>query len=947
MAAERFYDSNLTSLKKHHPETFALAATLGLTPKGGIEKSPKGSLTYFVESDGGHRCYLHEKNDPESEIPHFLNMVPVDATGVVIMLGMGLGLTPGAILNQRPDIRHLIAFELDPHIFRAALEYRDLTPMLEDSRLILNVGPLPDIDKIMERCQKALQLETVYTLTHQPSFQLHPDSFAKLYDDVYAVVNSYNVGGATTLAFGDDNLVNRFANFPVMAHSHLLSRLKGKFKGIPAFLVAGGPSLNKNIHLLSLVKGRGVLFGVDTVLPALVAHKIYPDFIGAIDPQPITWEKIADCAHLLKNKKISLICSDSVTPLVPKRFPAEKVFWIFSGKKISSWLNTILGGGLLTAGAGTVAHLNLLSAVIMGCSPIVFVGQDLAYSKGVSHVDNTVLTNRECLEEMVRTRQDMTQVQGIDGTPVNTSRSFAYMKEFFERVVHDHPGIYINATEGGAHIKGTEVLPLKETLIRYCAGPCKSTVKKQISELPDPDFKARAGSVAAEFEKSVKRIKQLKKIIHRSEDLIKACVKGVKKNRKSRFRSFNDLPSFLKKKLNQIDQCNADQEKKQEIWQLLEELTMEGLRESERMKHKISALENRPDCYQEWLVKNLGRMSYINKVRLKVLQKFYTPLESVSALLSKEGTLDFKSMERAKLLFDDNNYAMADSVLKNIAETGSEPAEQLFLSGVIALVYGLYTKAENCFARAEQLDSGMGKSVSKIQNDFAEQYIAYAERDEMDKKVVRHMLLKGWRCCKNNTRIESKLQTLARDDLKLFEKGMEQGNAEKMRPVIGGWYEAVTEDAGDLSFLKPDELALICLYYAKLAWKEEGKGDRIKNALERGLFFDKTNADIHAMLAELFFERQAFERGVASLNAAVSLDARHGRLWEVLGDKLVVQEQYTDALAAYEQLFNLTPERGDLLRKIGDCYLVLDQPEAAREIYYQVKKILKNSQQQP
>jgi Tfp pilus assembly protein PilF len=947
MDAESFYESNLAGLKKHHPETFALAATLSLSPKGGVEKSPKGSVTYFVESDGGNRCYLHQKNDPESEIPHFLKMVPVDATGVVIMLGMGLGLTPGAILNQRPDIRHLIVFELDPHVFRAAIEYRDLTPMLADSRLVLHVGPSPDIDKIMERFQKALQLETVYTLTHQPSFQLHPDSFAKLYDAVYAVVNSYNVGGATTLAFGDDNLVNRFANFPVMAHSHLLSRLKGKFKGVPAFLVAGGPSLNKNIHLLSLVKGRGVLFGVDTVLPALVAHGIYPDFIGAIDPQPITWEKIADCAHLVKDKKISLICSDSVTPQVPKRFPAEKVFWVFSGKKLSSWFNTLLGGSLLTAGAGTVAHLNLLSAVIMECSPIVFVGQDLAYSKGASHVDNTVLTNRERLEKMVRTRQDMTRVQGIDGTPVNTSRSFAYMKEFFERVVQDHPGIYINATEGGAHIKGTEVLPLKETLIRYCAGPCKSTVKKQISQLPDPDFTARAGSVAAEFEKAVKRINQLKKVILRSEGLIKECVKGIKKNRKSLFTSFNDLPSFLKKKLNQIDKCNADQEREQDIWQLLEELTMEGLRESERMKHKISALENRPDRYQEWLVKNLERMSYINAVRLKVLHKFHTPLASVYALLRKEGKLDFNSMERARLLFDDNNYAMAGSVLKNIAETGSESAEQLFLSGVIALVYGRYTKAEDCFARAEQLDPGMGKRVSKIQSDFAEQYIAYAERDEMDKKVVRHMLLKGWRCCKNNTRIKRKLEELARDDLKLFEKGMEQGDIEKMRPVIGVWYEAVTEDAGDLSFLTPGEMALVCFYYAKLVGKEEGKEDQVGNALERGLSFDKTNADIHAMQAELFFESQTFESGVASLNAAVSLDASHGRLWEVLGDKLFVQEQYTDALAAYEQLFNLTPERGDLLRKIGDCYLALDQPEAAREIYTQVKKILENSQQQP
>ena len=577
----------------------------------------------------------------------------------------------------------------------------------------------------------------------------------------------------------------------------------------------------------------------------------------------------------------------------------------------------------------------------------MFVGQDLAYSKGASHVDNTVLTNRESLEKMVKTKQDMIQVQGIDGNPVNTSRSFAYMKEFFERVVHDHPGIYINATEGGAHIKGTEVLSLKEVMLRYCSSPCRITVQEQIAQLPEPNFKGRSRAILSEFKKTIKKIKKIRTVIQRSERLIKECIKTVNKNRRSHFRSFNDLPLFLKKKLNHIDQYNAYQDKEQELWQLLEELTMEGLRESERMKHKITGIENRPDCYEEWLIKNLERMSYINKIRLKVLQEFYTPLESVSALIRKEGQLDFNSMERARLLFNDNNYAMAASVLKNIVEKGDESAEQAFFLGVIALVYAQYARADAYFARAEQLDPGMSIRISRFQNNLADQYIAYAERDEMDKRVVRHMLLKGLRCCKSHSLIKSKLEELARDDLKKFEKKMEHGDTEIMRPVIDFWYEAVKEDAGFFSFLRPGEAALFCLYYARLAWNEEGKGDQVKNALERGIFFDKSNSDIHAMLAELLFQRQEFENGVASLNAAVSLDSKHGRLWEVLGDKLFLQKQYNDALAAYEQLFKLNPERGDVLKKIGDCYLALDQPEAAREIYYQVKKILNYGQGQP
>ena len=176
--------------------------------------------------------------------------------------------------------------------------------------------------------------------------------------------------------------------------------LAGIFKGIPAFIVAGGPSLDKNIHLLPSVKGKGVIISVDTVLPALLRKGVKPDFVTSIDSQNLTFEKIADVS--LDVEGISLITMPWVNRKVSMIFPFERRFWWFSGHRIEKWMNRIVGGTINERGAGRVAHLNLISAIVFGCSPIVFIGQDLAYTGGATHAKNTALTGNLLMEKSLK-----------------------------------------------------------------------------------------------------------------------------------------------------------------------------------------------------------------------------------------------------------------------------------------------------------------------------------------------------------------------------------------------------------------------------------------------------------------------------------------------------------------------------------------------------------------
>jgi len=56
-----------------------------------------------------------------------------------------------------------------------------------------------------------------------------------------------------------------------------------------------------------------------------------------------------------------------------------------------------------------------------------------------------------------------------------------------------------------------------------------------------------------------------------------------------------------------------------------------------------------------------------------------------------------------------------------------------------------------------------------------------------------------------------------------------------------------------------------------------------------------------------------------------------------MGDNLQKAGQIDDADSAYEQCFMALPENIALLKKMGDCYLAMVQPEAAKEAYEQLK----------
>ncbi|MDH4319175.1 MAG: DUF115 domain-containing protein, partial [Desulfobulbaceae bacterium] len=291
-----FYKINLACLKTHQPEAWAAVTSIAAETMGDIITHPGERPNLAVTTKNGDKILLHDTTDE-----HFaLQIVPADAHGVAVLFGMGLGYGALALRTQRPNIRHLVIFELYPGILIQALQCQDLTPLISDPRLILSIGAKPDFSHILAPAALTMKLEFSYILEHRSSFSIDPVAYQELRDNAYEFINACNINGNTLRRFGESFLHNTFCHFKSIHHNLLLENIHGMFKDIPAILVAGGPSLNKNIDQLAKAKGNALIISVDTALPALLAHGITPDIVGAMDAQELAYEKIADLASQAK-----------------------------------------------------------------------------------------------------------------------------------------------------------------------------------------------------------------------------------------------------------------------------------------------------------------------------------------------------------------------------------------------------------------------------------------------------------------------------------------------------------------------------------------------------------------------------------------------------------------------------------------------------------------------
>jgi Protein of unknown function DUF115 len=284
----------------------------------------------------------------------------------------------------------------------------------------------------------------------------------------------------TIVSFNRTWLEQGLANANALCKWPSVAALDEKLAGKPLVIIAPGPSLARNVHLLAHLKGKAVLMAVSHALTALTRAGVTPDFVLAVDPQDLRY-------HYEGNPLGGVAAVINAATIHPALFGlgAPRHLWVSANGELDMWLGDLIGDKALVGGGGSVATIAFNLAWRWRCDPVAVVGLDLSFSGGqyyietscdgearaVRSADGRTISVQGWSQGFHRMKESSTvksrservvELPGWHGEPVPSSFMFAMFHRWFVdrvRAIGDQVEFY-NCTEGGAFIDGMQHVPL-------------------------------------------------------------------------------------------------------------------------------------------------------------------------------------------------------------------------------------------------------------------------------------------------------------------------------------------------------------------------------------------------------------------------------------------------------------------------------------------------------
>ncbi len=483
------FERNLAALRRGSPE---VARRLGETQARADVRcidTDDGALSLEI-GEGQSRRALASRRRPRDEAEALVRTVDIADAAVFLVSGFGAGHHVEALARRLKRTGVIVVFEPDLGLLRAALEHIDCSSWL--SAMNVAVVDRADDKGALARLVDGIEGLVAMGVTlveHPPSRARLGDATRQLHERFLDVVKAVKMTVVTTMVQVRPTLRNLTQNLDRYCTSPGVTDLLGCCRGSggaasrPGIVVAAGPSLERNIHLLEQpwVRERFAIVAVQTVLKPLLKRGIRPHMVTALDYSEIS-TRFYEGLKAEDVEGITLIADPKVNPAVidawarlggSLRTPGDKHLDKLLGQEL------VREKGALPAGA-TVAHLAYYVARHLGCDPVALVGQDLGFTDGQYYAAGAAVHNLwacelnelntlEMLEWQRILRMGAHLRQAVDhlGRPMYTDEQMATYLVQFERDFKadaDRGLTTIDATEGGVRKAHTRTVSLAEFL---------------------------------------------------------------------------------------------------------------------------------------------------------------------------------------------------------------------------------------------------------------------------------------------------------------------------------------------------------------------------------------------------------------------------------------------------------------------------------------------------
>jgi hypothetical protein len=519
-AASSFLEVNLESLRIP-PET--RATVLASEPRGHIALLEDGTAYVQVGAD--------RLGMPLAPAEIFRQLSGMDEQHVVVIFGIGTGQVARAVraMCRAP----IVVYEPDPAVLRTLLSYGPL----DLGNTVIACG-IADLTRAWR--EFAMRLIDVRVMTTPGYYRAYPEAVREFVETVPALLQRTAISKATYQNRARVWVQDVIENVDLLQDAPPFLTLTGRYAGVPAFIVGAGPSLDRNIRELSRAAQHGIVFATNSGAVSLAAHGIEPQVVVCIESIDAS-SKLRDLPFIDRAVRAFSLSAAPTTlrtgrgPLLPVHEAVPQ----YSGPLEELTLH----GGLPMSGSVSTVAFSL--ARVLGCSPIVLVGQDLAYSDGRTYATGTgyeastakvnpvtgvidlrwndeILRVHGAAQGAPRHQEELRRVPAWGGQgDVDSGLGFAGVHAWFESTaaLMEKAGSgarLINATEGGVSIKGYEELPLGRVLDTLVPRQLSAeSISRDAREAWTPITRARIQSWLESHAQATRRVRRAARRLRR------------------------------------------------------------------------------------------------------------------------------------------------------------------------------------------------------------------------------------------------------------------------------------------------------------------------------------------------------------------------------------------------------------------------------------------------
>lgn len=421
-----------------------------------------GLPNLFISTADADSRFFYSKYDPEYEANYWAQTLPenIKDTRAVLFWGIGFGYHLKAFMSLYPN-HHIYLYEPNEQVLAAAMGAADLEKVFDSPRChSFLVGEREST--IRQLAALLYYLKEEMTILELPIYnKVLPIQKERIMKAVNASMQEIILRENTSKRFQDITIENVLKNLPIVLNTPSLSGLRNKLDGYSAVIVGAGPSLDLDIEMLKGLRNHALIIAAGTAVQSLQLHGLEPHFIVSMDGFEANYLAFKG----IRIDSVPFLFFPSINYRITENEAASFIHAFFHFDPLSKYLMSFTDRDPVFIPNHSVTGSAIQAAIYMGCTEIIFAGQDFSYSNDKLYSSGTNHLNIDHQHYLAEHVSEF--VENVMGTVNRTEPKLKLTLRDIEALISKYKNVkFTNTTRMGAKINYAPFEPIEQTLLR-------------------------------------------------------------------------------------------------------------------------------------------------------------------------------------------------------------------------------------------------------------------------------------------------------------------------------------------------------------------------------------------------------------------------------------------------------------------------------------------------